>query len=211
MAEPLRLFETYSHLIGQAYVSLTQAPVTAELLRAQIKEHLSQARQVCALYPSQQVESAEFAACACIDSFALSRKWLGVDEWRKNLLQDEYFNTTEAGVLFYDHCQQLTEQDIDLVHLYLFCLASGFRGQYHAADKTELLQQVMHSLLAKLPGLATEVPSLLIQAKLNPVKKTYYQSWYGWVAAPLLGLLLTYGYFYELIFHHVRRFLAAAT
>lgn len=214
MAEKLRLFEIYQAVLCDTAQRLQQEKtLAADELRSFIKEQLSQARQQCDTYYSlDELLQAEFAVCAYLDSYILSKNWSCKDQWRKNLLQDDYFNTTDAGVLFYEKCNVLTCEQPDLLHLYFNCLASGFRGQYYARTMNSSIQQAMQSLLDKLNPNDTDA-GLLVRASNTPLihqrfsrKKLVYL-----ITAPLILFLLTYGCFYWVVAHGIRSYLTAAT
>lgn len=214
MAESLRLFESYQTALCDTAERLQQEPtLTADELRCFIKEQLEQARQHCDMYyAADELQQAEFAVCAYLDSYILSKNWSCKDQWRQNLLQDEYFNTTDAGVLFYEKCDALTAEQPDLLHLYFSCLASGFRGQYYTRTMNSSIQQVMDTLLSKL-NLNNQDSGLLVKASTQPlIRHSFSKKKLALVIiAPLVLFLMTYSYFYWVVAHGVQSYLTAAT
>lgn len=214
MAEELRLFETYHALLCDAAQRLQQEKtLEADELRGFIKQQLAQAREQCdTYYPSDELQQAEFAVCAYLDSYILSKNWACKTQWRQNLLQDDYFNTTDAGVLFYEKCAALTSEQPDLLHLYFSCLASGFRGQYYARAMNTSIQQVMDTLLNKLNPNQTDA-GLLVQASKTPLMNPCFSKTklVLLIVTPLILFLMTYAYFYWVVTHGVQSYLTAAT
>ncbi len=216
MAQALLLFDTYSQLIHAVVELFRQnknlSPDEAQLL---IKDQLVAAKAICLTYAAKDVSLAEFAACAFIDAYALSQKGLNQEAWRKNLLQDEYFNTTDAGVLFFDYCEQLSLEQSDLLHLYFFCLASGFNGRYYTMDARPMLQKTMEALMLKIDQ-THQHSAFTTQGFLlgeSPILRSFHPSLnkYLWLMLPLLLLMGTYSYFYFSILFIVQSYLTVAS
>lgn len=51
-------------------------------------------------------------------------------EWMKNLLQKEYFQTTDLGHGFFVHYHGLEDDNKDIKFIYLYVLFLGFKGKY---------------------------------------------------------------------------------
>jgi len=51
-------------------------------------------------------------------------------EWMKNLLQKEYFQTTDLGHGFFVHYHSLEDANKDIKFIYLYVLFLGFKGKY---------------------------------------------------------------------------------
>lgn len=222
MTEQLMLYETYSALIADctSFVGANKN-LDAVDLRLRIKGKIDSAKEACNDYSPECIRSAEFAVCAALDEFILAKNSLGSAEWRKNLLQDAYFNTTDAGILFFTRCEKLTDQQPDLLHLYFFCLATGFRGQYYSADGNDAILIAMKSLLSKMGDIEQEQlllnQGLLVDSKIssNSVRtlanRFLHFRGYLWIVIPLLIFLGVYSYFYFSILNSVRFYLAAAS
>ena len=219
MAEPLLLFEIYSELISDVTgLVVSNKNLSANDLRTVIKNRLTVAKELCENYSDEQIRDAEFAVCASVDEYVLAKSWLGSADWRNNLLQDEYFNTTDAGILFYVRCEKLTNKQLDLLHLYFFCLATGFRGQYFNLTNNEPIVESMKALLSKI-GHCTEEALLATQGLLVGVMspqslkspKRWFEHVYVWALAPLVICLAMHGYFYFSLLNSVRYYLAAAS
>lgn len=93
---------------------------------------------------TRDVESAGFLSQVCDLAFFAVVVWLDerilcsdlpvTGDWRKQLLQSCFFQTTTGGELFFDHLEKLMVDDegdsdnVELCSLYSFCLFLGFRG-----------------------------------------------------------------------------------
>ena len=216
VTEQLLLFETYSQLVSDATQVFRQTKdISAHDLRAVIKERIVSARETCSQYPVEQLQQAEFAVCAWLDEYLLARNWPGCEMWRTNLLQDEYFHTTDAGILFYTRCEKLTSEDADLLHLYFFCLATGFRGQYFSVSLNPSIEDAMNTLLTKIgqeqAAQLLNTQGLLVGNLSLPVKRpaSRKRRYWLWVILPWLLIACIYAYFYFSIVNNVRSFLTA--
>lgn len=219
MAEPLLLFETYSELISDVTgLVVSNKNLAANDLRTLVKDRLTVAKEQCVSYSNEQIRNAEFAVCAAVDEYVLAKHWLGSADWRTNLLQDEYFNTTDAGVLFYTRSEKLTSEQIDLLHLYFFCLATGFRGQYFALLHNDAIVSSMRGLLRKINHVSEETllatQGLLVGIGVRPeatATKRWFEHTAVWLITPFLICLGLYGCFAFSLMHSVRFYLAAAS
>jgi type VI secretion system protein ImpK len=66
-----------------------------------------------------------------IDETILETGWQQKNEWIKNSLQKQFFNTTSAGTQFFTRIEKLGSEDKDILEVYDYCLASGFKGCLH--------------------------------------------------------------------------------
>lgn len=89
-------------------------------------------------------DEAKFAVCAWVDETLLCSNWEARDEWKKNQLQRQYYNTTNAGVEFFEKLEALSSSQKDLLEIFATCLALGFRGRYFHEDQAQELQEVKH-------------------------------------------------------------------
>jgi type IV/VI secretion system ImpK/VasF family protein len=101
-------------------------------------------------YRPDQVEEARFALVAWMDEMVQRTAWEGRDQWYRQLLQLQLFNTNRAGNEFFDHLARLRPEQNDARELYVWCLAFGFEGQYqgHPAELRALLQHHVEMLRA---------------------------------------------------------------
>ncbi len=97
-------------------------------------------------FDEQKVEidfnEALFPILAWIDELILSSQYKQKREWRKNLLQKKFFNTSNAGYEFYEKLSSLEKNAFDLRLLYLYCLFLGFKGKYYRSEDKESLDAI---------------------------------------------------------------------
>ena len=95
-----------------------------------------------------RLDAALFPVVAWMDERFLSlRVWDSQRRWQRCLLQRFYFNTSLAGVEFFERLQNLAADDNQLREIYLLILSMGFLGQF-AKEKahSELMQSaVIHN------------------------------------------------------------------
>ena len=90
---------------------------------------------------------AKFAVCAWVDETLLCSNWDSRDEWKKNQLQRLHFNTTNAGVEFFEKLQALGSEQKPLLEIFATCLVLGFRGRYFLDDQAAELQEIKRRTL----------------------------------------------------------------
>jgi len=79
----------------------------------------------------ERINEALFPVIAWMDERFLSlRSWDSERLWQRCLLQRYYFNTTLAGVEFFERLQKLDPKDNQLREIYLLILSLGFVGQF---------------------------------------------------------------------------------
>ena len=110
-------------------------------------------------------DDARFAVCAWIDEVILHMPWIHRDLWQRNLLQNKYYGTVNAGSEFYDRLNILSHQNVIVREVYFLCLALGFKGKYSLADDAVLLDKIKDSTLA---ALVDEIQVLPGHKKLLP-------------------------------------------
>ncbi|HDP24276.1 MAG TPA: DotU family type IV/VI secretion system protein [Deltaproteobacteria bacterium] len=109
---------------------------------------------------SEDYDSARFAVCAWIDEIVMNSAWSHRQLWQKELLQRTYYQTTNAGELFFDRLNALALHQKDVREVYYLCLAMGFAGRYCNEGDEFLLEQLKTSNLKVLTGSSYGIPSL---------------------------------------------------
>ncbi len=104
--------------------------------------------------------SARFAAFAWVDEAILSSGWEGRLQWQREPLQLKYYQTADAGELFYERLNAIGPHQRDVREVYYLCLSLGFTGQYINAGDDFMLDQLRISNLKLLTGSSTGIPSL---------------------------------------------------
>jgi len=111
-------------------------------------------------FSAEDYDQARFAVCAWIDEAILSSPWKEKLNWQKQQLQRIYYNTTDAGELFFERLNSLGLHQRDVREVYYLCLAMGFTGRYIQEGDQYLLDQLRASNLKLLLGSSVELPSL---------------------------------------------------
>ncbi len=110
---------------------------------------------------------ARFAVFAWIDEAIMGSDWPGRSQWQRRSLQRTYYQTADAGELFFDRLNTLGLQQREVREVYYLCLALGFSGQYCNPGDEILLEQLKTSNLKLLFGSSVGTPSLQ-QTRLFP-------------------------------------------
>ncbi len=111
-------------------------------------------------FSAEDYNQARFAVCAWIDEAILSSPWKEKQLWQRQQLQRVYYNTTDAGELFFERLNNLGLHQRDVREVYYLCLAMGFTGRYIQEGDEYLLDQLRVSNLKLLLGSSMELPSL---------------------------------------------------
>ncbi|MHB8137732.1 MAG: DotU family type IV/VI secretion system protein [Smithellaceae bacterium] len=110
------------------------------------------------LISSDDYEQARFAVCAWIDETLLNSSWSGKEAWMRQQLQRIYYQTTDAGEIFFDRLNRLGPHQLEVREVYYLCLALGFTGRYFNDDYN--LEQIKTINLKLLMGSSLGLPSL---------------------------------------------------
>ncbi|MDY7030304.1 MAG: DotU family type IV/VI secretion system protein [Thermodesulfobacteriota bacterium] len=108
----------------------------------------------------ENYDLAKFAVCAWVDEAVLGSTWNGREKWQREQLQRFYYETVDAGELFFERLNSLGPHQGDVREVYYLCLAMGFTGRYCNEGDAFLLQQLKTSNLKLLTGSSLELPSL---------------------------------------------------
>jgi type VI secretion system protein ImpK len=103
---------------------------------------------------------ARFAVVAWVDETLLSSEWQDKDSWQKESLQRLYYQTADAGEIFFDRLNGIGPHQRDVREVYYLCLAMGFKGRYIHEGDDYLLDQLKTSNLKLLTGTSVGIPSL---------------------------------------------------
>jgi type VI secretion system protein ImpK len=112
--------------------------------------------------PKKKFDQALFAIFAWIDETILETGWQQKNDWIKNSLQKTFFNTTSAGTQFFTRIEKLKSEDKDILEVYDYCLASGFKGSLHEFYHKEKLEAIKIETRKKLTNDGDfDVPEIL--------------------------------------------------
>ena len=103
---------------------------------------------------------ARFAVVAWVDETLLSSQWQDKDRWQKESLQRLYYQTADAGELFFDRLNAIGPHQRDVREVYYLCLAMGFKGRFIHEGDDYLLDQLQTSNLKLLTGTSVGIPGL---------------------------------------------------
>lgn len=101
---------------------------------------------------------ARFAVCAWIDEMILSSSWSEKDRWMPLQLQKHYYNTTDAGEIFFERLNALGPHQLEVREVYYLCMALGLTGRYFRDEYG--LEQIKTANLKLLMGSSLGLPSL---------------------------------------------------
>lgn len=111
-------------------------------------------------FPQEDYDQARFAIFAWIDEAILSSSWKEKHRWQAEQLQRVYYQTTDAGEIFFDRLNAIGPHQRDVREVYYLCLAMGFSGRFCHEGDEYLLEQVRISNLKLLTGSSMGLPSL---------------------------------------------------
>lgn len=111
-------------------------------------------------FSHEDYDLARFAVFAWVDEMVLASNWQGRQQWQREQLQRQYYQTADAGELFFDRLNSIGPHQRDVREVYYLCLSLGFSGQYCNPGDDFLLDQLRTSNLKLLTGSSVGVPSL---------------------------------------------------
>ena len=168
----MRLSDCFVQLI--AYTAMVIRPegggsASFEQVEADIRRLITESEAACQQggFSSADYDLARFAVFAWIDETILSSQWEGKTRWLGAQLQRHYYNTADAGKLFFERLNTIGPHQLDVREVYYICLAMGFTGQYCNEGDDYLLEQLKLSNLKLLTGSSMGLPDLK-QATLFP-------------------------------------------
>ncbi len=115
----------------------------------------------------QDFDLARFAVFAWVDETIMGGSWEGKNQWQGEQLQLKYFQTSDAGELFFRKLNTIGSHQNHVREIYYICLALGFTGQYCNQGDDILLDQLKISNLKLLTGSSMDLPAM-DQLKLFP-------------------------------------------
>lgn len=144
----MKLIDCYSELLAYT-VYLTGTDATAAALSYEEASsryddlcRRAEAMRISAEVPDKDWKEGLFAVCALIDEMILCSGWPGRDRWQTLQLQHRFFNTTNAGLEFFEHLNALEPGRERVREVYGWCLAMGFRGAYFRPEDSEELENI---------------------------------------------------------------------
>lgn len=108
----------------------------------------------------EDFDIARFAVFAWVDETIMSGAWEGRRQWQAEQLQRRYFQTSDAGEIFFQKLNTVGAHQNHVREVYYLCLALGFTGRYHNQGDDMLLDQLKISNLKLLTSSSMDLPSL---------------------------------------------------
>ena len=103
-------------------------------------------------FSSEDYDLARFAIFAWIDEAILNSAWNEKDKWQREQLQRIYYQTADAGEIFFERLNAVGPHQRDVREVYYLCLAMGFMGRYCHEGDEYLLEQLKTSNLKLITG-----------------------------------------------------------
>jgi len=145
----------FSKSVAAKQPSYDQVKADITRLMSDIEIRVGQAR-----ITADDFDLARFAVVAWVDETLLSSEWKDKDSWQKESLQRLYYQTADAGEIFFDRFNGIGPHQRDVREVYYLCLAMGFKGRYIHEGDDYLLDQLKTSNLKLLTGTSVGIPSL---------------------------------------------------
>lgn len=108
----------------------------------------------------EDYDLARFAVFAWVDEIIVNSSWDGRSRWQREQLQRQYYQTADAGEIFFERLNTIGPHQRDVREIYYFCLAMNFTGQYCHQGDEYLLGQLKTSNLKLLTGSSLGIPSI---------------------------------------------------
>jgi len=161
----MRLIDCFMNIIAYvAYLgkSGTEKQSSYDHVRADIRRLIAQSESCLEneTVSREDYDMARFAVFAWIDETIMSFSWDGRIQWQREQLQRLYYQTADAGEIFFERLNTIGPHQRDVREVYYLCLAMGFLGQYCNDGDEYLLEQLKTSNLKLLMGSSIGMPSL---------------------------------------------------
>lgn len=115
------------------------------VFRTQVRRALQQAESSAQAlgYPQPDIQLASFATIALLDETILNSSNPAFRDWAQKPLMLDLYGTLTAGESFFEQMRDITKRGegkftIDLLEVYVLCLALGFRGRYSSGSEEQL-------------------------------------------------------------------------
>ena len=161
----MRLTDCFIELVAYAAyflntVAKRQPPF--DQVKADIQRLISKSQESLnnGAFSQEDYDLARFAIFAWIDEAILNSSWKEKHLWQGEQLQRFYYQTADAGEIFFERLNTLGPHQRDVREIYYLCLAIGFMGRYCHEGDEYLLEQLKTSNLKLLTGSSVGLPSL---------------------------------------------------
>ena len=140
---------------GLEKISFDQANTTMERLNRESEALFERSDAT-----REDYDLARFGVFAWVDETIMSGAWEGRLQWQGEQLQRRYFQTSDAGELFFQKLNTIGPHQNHVREVYYICLAMGFTGQYCNPGDDMLLDQLKTSNLKLLTGSSVDLPAM---------------------------------------------------
>jgi len=161
----MRLTDCFIELVAYAAyflktVAKKQPPF--DQVKADIQRLISKSQESLnnGAFSQEDYDLARFAIFAWIDEAILNSSWKEKHLWQGEQLQRFYYQTADAGEIFFERLNTLGPHQRDVREVYYLCLSIGFMGRYCHEGDEYLLEQLKTSNLKLLTGSSVGLPSL---------------------------------------------------
>ncbi len=155
-------------------------------------------------YAKEHTIETDFAIVAFLDEVILNSHDPCRNDWAQKPLQDELFNVSVAGELFFARLEKLlTRQDSpelgDILEVFYLCLLLGFEGKYSVGGRSELhmLMDRVGQRMERIRGAASrlspqgELPAeTVVAAPPDTISQTLLRAAIGSVGAAVVLFLI---------------------
>lgn len=138
----------------------SKRPLPYDQVRSRILELLQGSAKAASGFPPEDYDAARFAVCSWVDEAVMNSSWADRLTWQKEPLQLKFYQTTNAGELFFERLNALSAHQNDVREVYYLCLAMGFTGRFIRDEDRFLLEGLKTSNLKVLTGASVGIPSL---------------------------------------------------
>jgi type VI secretion system protein ImpK len=138
---------------GQPEFNQVKADIDQLITKSQNHPHRNR-------YSPTDFDLAQFAVFAWIDEMLLDSPWQAKNRWQGEQLQRLYYQTVDAGELFFDKLNALEPGQMEVREVYYLCLALGFSGRFCNPGDGILLEQLKTSNLRLIAGSQLDIASL---------------------------------------------------
>ncbi len=161
----MRLTDCFIELVAYAAYFLktvAKRQPAFDQIKADIQRLISKSQENVnnGAFSHEDYDLARFAIFAWIDEAILNSSWEEKHRWQGEQLQRFYYQTADAGEIFFERLNTLGPHQRDVREVYYLCLAIGFTGRYCHEGDEYLLEQLKTSNLKLLTGSSVGLPSL---------------------------------------------------
>ena len=148
----MEIIDYYSELINEIINLKKENLEEIELLHKNVRKKIEEivVKLNDSEHSKEEIKYSKYAVIAFIDQKVLEHDEISVNWWRTHRLQLELFNTTTAGVDYYEKMEEISKMSLrsgeDLLKLYLYLLFLGFEGNYSGEQQRNLIDNYSEQL-----------------------------------------------------------------